>query len=267
MELLCSYKKMDKVPFDKSLENIYKQDNILDIKFNRLLAKHDIKRELEYTRLREKLPDISSYKSERDVYGNQSAYSGVKSKAPNNIDIYMKNYKKRYMRKKGLSKLDCYCENKVFDKFNHICDIGKKMQYNEKRANKFFLKKYGIHIIIFALSPALGLIFPILFGFRDNKGIFGLCPGGNGSGSHFENNNVHKTTVDGGTCHRKWLYDIKDTLEYIGDASYIFSFIMITIFLLVIFYILIKVIKYEKIKAGKGKMNMKEYCRFCKDIF
>ncbi|KMZ98996.1 hypothetical protein PVNG_03835 [Plasmodium vivax North Korean] len=214
MELLCNYKLMEKlnfliflkylvfiffiwiyytcndvVPFGKSLENIYKQDKILNINIIRLLAKHDIKRELEHKRLREKLPDRRTYKSERNVYDNVSAYSGVKSKASNYLDIYMKNYKKRYMRKKGLSKLDCYCENKVFSKFNDICDIGEKMQYNEKRANKFFLKKYGIAFFLFALIPALGLIFPILFGIRRGMpGILGECPNEATGDNHFESN-------------------------------------------------------------------------------
>ncbi|KMZ88917.1 hypothetical protein PVBG_06292, partial [Plasmodium vivax Brazil I] len=76
----------------------------------------------------------------------------------------MKGYKDRYMKKKGLSKLDCYYENKVFGKINHIRDIAEKMHNDKKRWKKFFLKKYGIVLMLFALIPAIGLIFPILFG-------------------------------------------------------------------------------------------------------
>ncbi|SCA83591.1 Plasmodium exported protein, unknown function, partial [Plasmodium vivax] len=251
--------------FGKSLENIYKQDKILDIKFNRLLAKHDIKRELEYTRLREKLPDISSYKSERNVYDNVSAYSGVKGKVSNHIDIYMKNYQKRYMRKKGLSKLDCYYENKLFGKFNRICDIGKKMQYNEKHSKMFFLKKYGLGLILFALIPVLGSIYLILFGInRKMPGILGPCTDG-----HFETSGdkFHKTTGGYKNCRSIWIERKSELIGNFECANFIFTIIMVSIVILFIFYILIKVIKYEKIKAGKGKMNMKEHCRFCKDIF
>ncbi|SCA81882.1 Plasmodium exported protein, unknown function, partial [Plasmodium vivax] len=244
--------------FGKSLENIYKQDNIFIIKFNRLLAKHDIKRELEHKSISEKLPDRRTYKSKRNVYDNLSAYYGVKSNASNNVDIYMKNYKKRYMKKKGLSKLDCYCENKVFRKFNNICDIGTKMQYDEKRANKFFLKKYGIGIILFALLPAIGLIFPIIFGISNgSRGLIDYCL----DQKHGTSDPSHHS------CTKIGLTGYKDIIDQVSYAPLLFSFIMISIVILFIIYILIKVVKYERLKAGKGKMSIKQYCRFCKDIF
>ncbi|KMZ96374.1 hypothetical protein PVNG_06151 [Plasmodium vivax North Korean] len=255
--------------FPKSLEIVYAHDKRWNLKFKRLLARNAKKKEFEHTRLREKLPDRRAYKSESIVSDELSIYPRVKGKASNNIDTYMKNYKNRYMKKKGLSKLDCYYENKVFGKFCHICDIAEKMNYDKKRSKSFFLKKYGIAFFLFALIPALGLIFPILFGFRDYKGVLGLCPGGTGNGSHWDADaNKHKEAPDIiKNCSRKWMYDNKDTIEKFGNVSYIFSFIMITIVILLIIYMFIKVIKYEKIKAGKGKMNIKEYCRFCKDIF
>ncbi|KMZ76602.1 hypothetical protein PVIIG_05784, partial [Plasmodium vivax India VII] len=80
------------------------------------------------------------YKNERNIYANLSAYSQVKRKESNNIEQYMKNYKHRYGEKNGLSKLECYCENKVFGKINHMCDIAEKMEKNKKRWKKFFLK-------------------------------------------------------------------------------------------------------------------------------
>ncbi|VUZ99513.1 Plasmodium exported protein, unknown function [Plasmodium vivax] len=248
----------DVIPFAKSLENIYKQDKILNINIIRLLAKHDIKRELEHKRLREKLPDRRTYKSERNVYDNLSAYYVVKSKVSNNLDLYMKNYKNRYRRKKGLSKLDCYCENKVFSKFNNICDIGEKMMYDEKRANKFFLKKYGVGLIFFSLIPALGFIFPILFGVQDiGRGILSYC---------LSENHLEDTNHGNCTSTYKW-HEHKTTIEIIGYFSYIFFSFFGVIVSLAFIYIFIKVIKYERLKAGKGKMNIKEYCRFCKDIF
>ncbi|VVA00007.1 Plasmodium exported protein, unknown function [Plasmodium vivax] len=236
-------------------------------KFNRLLARREQLSGLESTKLREKLSDRRPYMEKRNVYGNLSAYSGIKSKASNNIDLYMKNYKRRYGKKKGLSKLDCYCENKVFNKFNNICDIGKKMQYDEKRSKNFFVKKYGIGLILFALIPTLGLIFPILFGdFYKMPGIFGLCPSRN-EGSHFNDKGSHKNSGEYASCSKKWMYDNENTINKFGEISCIFSFIMIAIVFLVLFYIFIKIIKYEKIKAGKGKMNVKEYYRFCKNVF
>ncbi|SCA59552.1 Protein of unknown function, putative [Plasmodium vivax] len=162
----------------------------------------------------------------------------------------MKNYKKRYMKKKGLYKLDCYCENKVFGKFNHISDIAEKMEKNMKNSKKFFLKKYGIGLIIFALIPSLGLIYPILLGHKDlGDGILKLCFTSHTGCAKFHPGIEQKE------------------LEKLAEVPLAFSIITLVIFLLFIIYILVKVIKYEKIKSGKGKMNIKEYCRFCKDIF
>ncbi|SCA82120.1 Protein of unknown function, putative, partial [Plasmodium vivax] len=252
----------------KSIEKIYENDEILNMNFTRSLARHEHNKEFEHNSFRGKLSDRRTYKNERNVYDNLSAYSRVHKNASNNVELYMKNYKKRYMKKRGLSKLDCYYENKVFDKFNQICDIGKKMKYDEKRSKKFFLKKYGIGLIIFALIPALGLIFPILFGIRRGMpGILGECPNEATGDNHFESNGTHKDSGQFAGCHRIWIYDYERTIKIFGIVSYIFSFIMVAIVLLVVFYILIKVIKYEKLKAGKGKMSVKEYCRLCKDIF
>ncbi|EDL42583.1 variable surface protein Vir11, putative [Plasmodium vivax] len=238
--LVLSYLTYNDVSqYCKSLEYMYKQDREWNTKFKRLLARHEQIRELESLRLRDKLQNRRPYTEKRNVYDNLSAYSHLKSNESDYIDIYMKNYKKRYMRKKGLSNLNCYCENKVFSKFNNICDIGKKMKYDEKRSKKFFLKKYGIGLFIFALIPALGFIFRILFGInRDMPGVLGICP------------EAHYNSVK--------------NFEY---ANMIFSIIMVSIVILFFIYILIKVIKYEKIKAGKGKMNRRENIDFCKKVF
>ncbi|SCA83534.1 Protein of unknown function, putative, partial [Plasmodium vivax] len=245
----------------KLLEYMYKQQRTCNTEFNRLLATYERQRELKHTMLREKLPE------KINMSHNISAYSHVKKNKSNNIDVYMKNYKRRYGKKKGLSKLDCYCENKVFSKFNNMCDIGKKLQYDENRSKKFFLKKYGIAFFLFALIPALGLIYPILFGMRKGMpGILGECPSSTSGENHFESGGAHISTDLLGKCHRKWIYDYANEISTLREVSNIFTFIMFSIIILVVFYILIKIIKYEKIKAGKGKMNVKEYYRFCKDI-
>ncbi|KMZ95037.1 hypothetical protein PVMG_06019 [Plasmodium vivax Mauritania I] len=246
---------------------MYAHDKRWNLKFKRLLARNVQKRELEHTRLREKLPDRRAFKSESVVSDELSIYPRVKGKASNNIDTYMKNYKNRYMKKKGLSKLDCYYENKLFGKFCHIRDIAERMNYDEKRSKKFFLKKYGIGLIILALIPSVGLIYPIIFGIsKELPGLIRDCPD-----DHFDTTSpyYHKANEGDGTkdCIRGWIYEHTETMRKISYVTKILSFIMITIVILFIIYVLIKVIKYEKIKAGKGKMNMKEYCRFCKDIF
>ncbi|CAI7719046.1 Plasmodium exported protein, unknown function [Plasmodium vivax] len=254
--------------FLKSLENQQENDKILNANVRRLLARYEKQRELQHRGLKGKISDDRRNKNDRTISDVLSTYSRVKGKESNNIDTYMKNYKNRYMKKMGISKLDCYCENKVFEKFCHIRDIAEKMNYDKKRAKSFFLKKYGKALMILALIPAVGLIYPIIFGIsRELPGIISDCPD-----NHFDkskNPYEHKADAADGTkdCFRGWLYENTETMRKVSYVPKILSFIMITIVILFIIYVLIKVIKYEKIKAGKGKMNMKEYCRFCKDIF
>ncbi|SCA60823.1 Plasmodium exported protein, unknown function [Plasmodium vivax] len=237
--------------FSKSLENKYKNNKILNVKFCRLLARYEQKRELRDTRFKDKLPDRDLHKNKRNVSDHIPTYSEVRSKASNNFDVYMKGYKDRYMKKKGLSKLDCYYENKVFGKINHIRDIAEKMHNDKKRWKKFFLKKYGIVLMLFALIPAIGLIFPILFGGGEMPGIYGFCKISN----HFNSSTKQHTETAGNDCPKKWLYESKDTINIGGYISYIYMFTMSITVLLFVSYILIKFIKYERIKAEKCKMN------------
>ncbi|SCA81914.1 Plasmodium exported protein, unknown function, partial [Plasmodium vivax] len=238
--------------FSKSIENINKHHKISNTNFFRLLAKYEQHRELRDTRFREKFPDINLHKNKRNVSDHIPIYSEVRSKASNNFDIYMKGYKDRYMKKKGLYKLDCYYENKLFGKFDHMCDVAEKMRNDKKRVKRFFFKKYGIGLIIFALLPSLGLIFHIFFGVGKNPGIYGICK----ENTHFSTTNEH-TKPAGDTCQYKWLYEKIDTIETYGYISYIYMASLIIIVLLTVSYIFIKFIKYEKLKAGKCKMNIK----------
>ncbi|SCA81705.1 Plasmodium exported protein, unknown function, partial [Plasmodium vivax] len=251
--------------FNKVLEYKYEKGIRLNVKFNRLLARHEHERGLERKSLREKLPDRIPYKEKRNVSDNITAFSHVKKIGSNNIEQYMNNYKHRHGKKKGLSKLDCYYENKVFGKFNHICDIAKNMQYDKKRSKKFLYRKYGIGLFLFALLPAIGLIFPILFGWGDNPGVWGIC-----IKDHFSNLQTfkHKDTGDKYTqCTSQWLYKHKDVINIMGCVNTAFSCIMVTIVLLVFIYIIAKVVKYERIKSGKRKMKRREYINYCKEVF
>ncbi|KMZ96423.1 hypothetical protein PVNG_05958 [Plasmodium vivax North Korean] len=171
----------------------------------------------------------------------------------------MKGYKRRYKKKKGIFKLDCYCEKKVFDKFSHMYKIAKNMN-DEKRFSKYFFKKYGIALIIFSLLPLLGLLLPLLFHAEEKgKAIINLC---------FSNCTKH-AAASGQDDHKNKFIQAPfedDKWPIIEYANIIFLYVSLITFLLVIFYALIKLVKYERLKAGKGKMSVKEYYSFCKNL-
>ncbi|SCA83361.1 Plasmodium exported protein, unknown function [Plasmodium vivax] len=251
-----TYKDMD--IFHKSLENKNEQGKILNRIHQRLLAKDELHMELVYARKDGHLLHNRIDKNKKNVADDITISSQLNKKGSNNFEIYMKNYKRRYEKKNGLSKLDCYCEKKIFDKIDYIYDLAKKMRNDKKGFKRKIIKKYGIGSIILSLIPALGLIYYILFGLDKNlTGAIKLCR----DPTHYTD-----TTSDhnGTHCNRDvW----QTTLVNIKLFNQIFTFTMITIVLLFLIYIMTKVIKYEKLKVGKGKMRINEYYRFYKDTF
>ncbi|KMZ76875.1 hypothetical protein PVIIG_05685 [Plasmodium vivax India VII] len=282
--------------FTKTLDNESIHDNRFILIFNRLLAKQDLQYELPYGNLREKLSDdisiygkirkkkpdnfeayVNNYKrrllAKQDLqyelpYGNLreklsddiSIYGKIRKKKPDNFEAYVNNYKRRYRKKKGLSKLDCYCEKKVFDKILYMRELSEKVHNDKKRFKKIFLKKYGIGLILLSLIPSLGFIYHILYGVNNwGGGVFKIC----NTNGHTEEDESNPGMCK--QCTDKYIF--KGHLEYMEIFNAIFSFTMITIILIFLIYIIIKLIKYEKLRAGKGKMNLMEYCRFCKDVF
>ncbi|SCA83471.1 Plasmodium exported protein, unknown function, partial [Plasmodium vivax] len=235
---------------NKFLENGSKNITSFDITTYRLLAKHAYKSEVHRTKLQNNTRDDAYNCKLMNVKGNNKMYEQLKQDKSNNIDKFLKSYKSRHAKKKGLSKLDCYYENKIFKKIDYIYNIPDNWNKDKKSFKKMILNKYGIYIF-FILLPLLGLIFPVLFGkIFGSTPILELCDK-TGTG-HSACDKVHMTQTQ---CYLG---------EYLNAVTFIFMGI---INILVIIYILIKIIKYEKIKAGKVKMNIKEYCRFCKDIF
>ncbi|KMZ98409.1 hypothetical protein PVNG_04353 [Plasmodium vivax North Korean] len=170
----------------------------------------------------------------------------------NNIDVYMKNYKHRYGKKKGLFKLDCYYENKIFKKIDYIYDLAKIMRNYKKSFKKNILQNFGYRLIFLSLIPFFGIVFPILF--NEKYPLINVC-----FSSHTHGSNDCKDYYELLFTENKWKI-------FLPLYTTLLSLLIILV-LSINFYILIKVLKYERLKCGKGKMSIKEYCRFCKDIY
>ncbi|KMZ96020.1 hypothetical protein PVNG_06443 [Plasmodium vivax North Korean] len=140
--------------------------------FNRLLAKHAVQKELKYQQLRETNSDNVMNNKNKNVSDNISSYSELKKVALHDFDEYKKGYRRRYSKKKGLAKLDCYCEKKFFDNFDYIYEISVKRKNDKKTFLKKILSKYRNLIIILSLLPIPGSIMPFFF----NGGKNALIP-------------------------------------------------------------------------------------------
>ncbi|KMZ79028.1 hypothetical protein PVIIG_00419 [Plasmodium vivax India VII] len=233
-------------------------DSIIDIDFNRLLAQYEFKKQLDHSSLSKNSPGYSKLKEiKNDKY--ISTYSHVKKGKANDLDAYKREYKKRYDKKKGLEKLDCYCEKKIFDKIEYLEDLSYKMKNKKYYFITKILIRYVLIFILFSLIPFLGFIYPSviyeLYG-RVNHVFFidGKTPG---------------TKLGGAGANKECLVAgiRKTTYQILGNLNIVLSYIALAIVILTIIYTFIKVVKYEKVKAGKVKMSIKEYCQFCKEIF
>ncbi|VUZ99796.1 Plasmodium exported protein, unknown function [Plasmodium vivax] len=231
--------------FGISIESIYKHNKIEPIKFDRSLAKQEFKQEYYHPRLSDTLSMEGNIKHHKIKTGNISPYENLNKRVSSNLDLYKKRYKRSYSKKKGLLKLEGYLEKKVFDKFDYIGELAERMQYNKKSCTRKIISKYGIPLIFFAFLPALGLIFPIIFGTSDGrKGVIDFC-------DHKSTDTQHQ--VLNPSCTKTMLGIDKNSLDYIGCALEAYCFIMIIIVLSFVIYTIIKFIKYERIKEGKVK--------------
>ncbi|KMZ96393.1 hypothetical protein PVNG_06304 [Plasmodium vivax North Korean] len=241
----------DMCNFGKSLGMKYEQYRASNVRFIRLLAKQELKKKLDRKRLRDELTDFRNGIKEKNYSDDISAYSDLKKRGLNNLDLYKKVYSHRYAKKNVFGKLDCYCEKKLFDKIDYINELAEKKWNNKKSFIKKILQKYFIPLFLFSLLPLLGSIFIILFDGKD-KAIIKVCT------------KIHSN----GECDtQEAMFHVNDTFKAFEKINYIlFYYIVPSIVILVILYILLELIKYERLKSGKDKMSVKQYCRLCKSI-
>ncbi|CAI7724085.1 Plasmodium exported protein, unknown function [Plasmodium vivax] len=251
----------------KSLEINYEEDGLLNIRCSRLLVKHLLKNDSYKTQSRQNYSSNGINQNIINEAENKSTYSQIKKSDLNYLDLYRKDYKNRYSKKKGLSKLDCYYENKVFNKINNIFEISEYMRNKNKYYNKKIFKKYIIRLIIFAFIPFIGLIIPFFFS-KYNPLIKGWCF--SSCRARDSSNKEPKDFLESAKIHEKrhrYLTSLsKDTLVTIEIVNFVFLMLSIIIVIFVLLYIFLKFIKYIRLKDGKGKTGLKDYYHFCKEL-
>ncbi|CAI7717575.1 Plasmodium exported protein, unknown function [Plasmodium vivax] len=246
--------------FGTHSNKIYNVEKKSVISFQRSLAKQVYKNKVDHSRIRNKLLDNNSHNNVKCTSDDLSRYSQLKKKGLNDLDLYKKLYKHRYSKKNVLGKFDCYCKKKIFDKFDYINELKEKLQHDKRSFNKNLNKIFDIPLILFALFPLIGFIIPLLK--NEKFGIIQRC---------FNDCDIkeHLTTEGSPNTHMenypKILID-KSTWNNIIYVDFAFTCIAVIIVLCVVLYILIKVIKYKKLKSGRDKMSLKEYYRFTKSL-
>ncbi|GAW84370.1 Plasmodium exported protein, unknown function [Plasmodium gonderi] len=152
------------------------------------------------------------------------------------LDTYMKYYKQRYYSKRGIGKFDSYCEKYIFDKIDKIDKIARNANGENTILKKEMCKKYILYGILLCLFELTGMIFA----------VFDRIMGNSKTG-----------------------HSILRVMELPDPVLNTYStfFISLSFAILVsIIYIMIKVVKHDRLKARKHNMNLKEYCTFCKEV-
>ncbi|CAG9479395.1 unnamed protein product [Plasmodium vivax] len=231
----------DEVSFGKGLENICNSKNSLYIAAYRLLAEHDLKTGLYDKKIEDNLLKYGDNGIVKIDNYDSSVYKKLQKRCSNDLKIYKQQFKRKYKKRKGLKRLDCYCEKKIFDMIDILGEhpVGTS-SYNIK-LKKNIVRKWGLRIIGMCLIPLLGIVLPI-FDRID-------------SSTKLDTNKTQSILKESGIP--KPVYIIYG----------IFFIILTYIILFSIIYTMTKVVKYHRLEAGRGKLNFREYCHFCKDIF
>ncbi|CAI7721819.1 Plasmodium exported protein, unknown function [Plasmodium vivax] len=233
LSLIYQY-NYNKCTLVKSLEKGNIIDPFLGRYTNRLLAKHRHESELQRIRLQNKAND-NVYKQKLSN-GNESnnIYEHLKHDILNNVDTYLRSYKSRYSKKKGLKKFDCYYEKKLFSTINKLEKRMEKNNLSKNRIKGVLFTKYGLPFILLSSLPALIYAVPFRQIRRSVKipkpKGYELKKDGTSYPGFYKN-----MSIDDATLHCILLY------------------ISITIILSLIIYTYIKILKYKRIKAGMLK--------------
>ncbi|VUZ99459.1 Plasmodium exported protein, unknown function [Plasmodium vivax] len=260
--LMWIYHPHDNFAYGSIIENNNKSGNGLNICFKRYLAEYEGETKIDKTGLYKNSPYYFENSENSNYHDYVSTYRNMKNSDSKKLKLYKTSYRHRYAKKKGLSKLDCYCEKKVFDKIDDIGKLAEMLQNNKKLLKKKFYKKFGIGCIILSLVPVLGFIIPLVhYGyFEIMEKCFNNCKKG-----------AHKKVDEDDYAHDDDTYPKasidKETWRIIEIVNAIFLYVTTFIVLSGLIYIFIKFIKYQRLKACRSKMSIKEYCKFCKSLF
>ncbi|KMZ89617.1 hypothetical protein PVMG_06074 [Plasmodium vivax Mauritania I] len=221
----------------RTLENGKNVNISLDIRTHRLLAKHEYQNEMPTRELQYKASyNTDNYKLEKGK-GKNNTFQQLKESRTNHVDDYLKCYRNRYSKKFGLKKLDCYYEKVLFGSFNKINKIVEHKKASKSKFISIICTKCGLPLLLLSSLPLLTFSIPDITVGKKHSEKVGMCT-------------FTKDTSTQGKInfskHEKCEYDdIKGPY-----LRYIILIILVVIVLYLIIYTYMKILKYDRIRAG-----------------
>ncbi|SCA83660.1 Plasmodium exported protein, unknown function, partial [Plasmodium vivax] len=214
------------------LNKAYNSSDHLGVRTDRLLAKHELTNKNLHVNLQNKAFDYRDNRKVKNKSDDVNIYNQLGKNKLSKLELYRKDYKKRYNKKDGVAKLECYCEKKVFDKFDHICSLEESIKNGKKHLIKKLHKNYGLPIVLLTLFSLIGIIIPIL----------DKCE---------KIHDIINCGISGSTGHD----DCQNKLDYICGSNVVIFMPFYIILLSTCIYLFVKFLKYKRLKSGKTKMN------------
>ncbi|KMZ76770.1 hypothetical protein PVIIG_05851 [Plasmodium vivax India VII] len=207
----------------------YLKGNTWKVRNHRLLTNDDPQSEIEQSSVQENLKEPGAKNKIKDITGSSDIYEKVKKDTSNSMHAYIKKLEHGYTNKKGLKRLDCLYEKKLFDEMYRLDKIAGSMKSENSYLKKVIWKRYGLRFIVFLLVILFGIVGSIVCKFC------GTTEGANCGGS----NNISERCKN-----------IENVL--LGTNGIIFIPLIIA-YLSFILYILSKVEKYRRLKKKYSK--------------
>ncbi|SCA83688.1 Plasmodium exported protein, unknown function [Plasmodium vivax] len=214
------------------LNTKYNKGNTGNVRNNRLLTNDVPQSEIGQTDPSNNVSIPGEKNKLKDITDSSEIHEKLNKDISNSICAYIKKLEHGYTNKKGLKRLDCHYEKKLFNEMYKLDNIEGHMKSKNSYFKKVIWKRYGLRFFIFSLVILFGIATTIVSCITENDV---KCIGSPSASTP-------------GACKfcsgiGKFLY-IPNSIIYIP---------LIIAFLYFIIYILSKVRKYKRLKEKYGK--------------
>ncbi|VUZ99583.1 Plasmodium exported protein, unknown function [Plasmodium vivax] len=213
--------------------NIYLCMNFINgntgkVRNDRLLTNDDAKSDIGQSDPSDNITLPGEKNNLKNITGTSEIHERVKMDTENSMHAYIKKLEHGYLNKKGLKRLDCHYEKKLFNEMYKLDKIAGHMKSKNSYFKKVIWKRYGLRFFIFSLVIIFGIAISILGYISSIKG---------------DSSDISCTTNDQKPCSV-----CKNMLAFLPVPNIVLFFPLTIAYLSFVIYILSKVRKYKRLK-------------------
>ncbi|KMZ83349.1 hypothetical protein PVBG_05745 [Plasmodium vivax Brazil I] len=210
--------------------------NTWKLRNNRLLKNDGPNSEIEKSSINENLKEPEEQNKLKDISESSEIDEKIKKVASNSMYTYIKKLDREYPNKKGLKRLDCHYEKKLFGEIYELDKIAGNMKSKNSYFKKVILKRYSLRFVIFSLVVLFGIVTSIL-----------------GYISTIDN---PPTNISCKTNNQKPCSFCKSMSDFLPVPSSVLFFPLTIAYLSFVIYIFSKVRKYKRLKRKYVKISL-----------